>query len=272
MSTGNIQQSPKKISKSSTTANISCCRLCKSVEDVCCSKNIILSRTARCRWGQMGSRWDKINCCHIYYVGLVKDAWKIVFPSKQWSVKVRVHSRQWSDVQKSHDLCYLPPPRLCISCMEDLFKTTSTLVYYGGLASAGWIIEEYQGLYNWKPKSLRKERDGEKIYWSVTGPSACWTLRARSDRTPTRGGMLFAVVADKLDWYSAERKLEKEKCSFYCVLNQCTWCAYKTPSVLDNCLQLHLPFYFNFWSLDLASRVFLKDTLFHVIRKNGSYK
>ena len=31
-------------------------------------------------------------------------------------------------------------------------------------------------------------------------------------------------------------------------------------------------FYFNFWSLDLASRVFLKDTLFHVIRKNGSYK
>ena len=73
--------------------------------------------------------------------------------------------------------------------------------------------------------------------------------------------MLFAVVAYKLDWYSAERKLEKEKCSFYCVLNQCTWCAYKTPSVLDNCLQLHLPFYFNFWSLDLASRVFLKDTL-----------
>ena len=49
MSTGNIQQSPKKISKSSTTANISFCRLCKSVEDICCSKNIILSRTARCR-------------------------------------------------------------------------------------------------------------------------------------------------------------------------------------------------------------------------------
>ena len=40
MSTGNIQQSPKKISKSSTTAYISCCRLCKSVEDVSCSKNI----------------------------------------------------------------------------------------------------------------------------------------------------------------------------------------------------------------------------------------
>ena len=40
MPTGNIQQSPKMISKSSTTANISCCRLFKSVEDVSCSKNI----------------------------------------------------------------------------------------------------------------------------------------------------------------------------------------------------------------------------------------
>ena len=70
----------------------------------------------------MGSRWDKINCCHIHQVGLVKDAWKIVFPSKQWSVKVRVHSRQWSDVQKSHHLCHLPPPRLCILCMEDLLS------------------------------------------------------------------------------------------------------------------------------------------------------
>ena len=60
---------------------------------------------------------------------------------------------------------------------------------------------------------------------------------ARSDRTPTRRGMLFAVVADKLDLYSAERRLEK-KYSFYCVLNQCTWCAYKTPLVLDKCMQL----------------------------------
>ena len=40
MSTGSIQQMSKKISKSSTTANISCCRLCKSVGDVSCSKNI----------------------------------------------------------------------------------------------------------------------------------------------------------------------------------------------------------------------------------------
>ena len=66
-----------------------------------------------------------------------------------------------------------------------------------------------------------------------------WLDRRRAeDRTPTRGGMLFAVVADKQDWYSAERRLEKENCSFYCVVNQCKWCAYKTPSVLDKCLLL----------------------------------
>ena len=41
--------------------------------------------------------------------------------------------------------------------------------------------------------------------------------RARSDRKPTCRDMLFAVVADKLDLYSTERRLEKEKCSFYCV-------------------------------------------------------
>lgn len=40
MSTGSLQDTPKKISKSSTTANITCCRLCKSVGDVSCSKNI----------------------------------------------------------------------------------------------------------------------------------------------------------------------------------------------------------------------------------------
>ena len=35
---------------------------------------------------------------------------------------------------------------------------------------------------------------------------------------PTRRGQLFAVVAYQLGLYSAERRLEKEKCSFYCVL------------------------------------------------------
>ena len=40
MSTGNIQQTPKKISRSSTTINVSYCRLWKSVTDASYSKNI----------------------------------------------------------------------------------------------------------------------------------------------------------------------------------------------------------------------------------------
>ena len=35
---------------------------------------------------------------------------------------------------------------------------------------------------------------------------------------PTGRGLLFALVADKLDLFSAERRLEKEKYSFYCVV------------------------------------------------------
>ena len=48
--------------------------------------------------------------------------------------------------------------------------------------------------------------------------------RARSDRKPTRRDMPFdmPIVADKLELYSAERRLGIEKCNFYCVLNQCT--------------------------------------------------
>ena len=98
--------------------------------------------------------------------------------------------------------------------------------------------------------------------------------RARSDRTSTRRGMLFAVVADKLDLYSAKRRLEKEKCSFYCVVfNKSMYVMRLEDSNGSRQLSatVHLPFYFNFRSLDLASpasRVFLRDTLFHVIRKN----
>ena len=35
---------------------------------------------------------------------------------------------------------------------------------------------------------------------------------------PTGRGLLFGLVADKLDLFSAERRLAKELCSFYCVL------------------------------------------------------
>ena len=117
----------------------------------------------------MGGRWDKINCCRIYYVGLVKDAWKIVFPSKQWSVKVRVLSKQWSDVQKSHHLCHVR----CQGCVSvhvwkifessfntaEWITTTSTLVCYGGLARADWIILEYSGFLSLKAEvTSRGER------------------------------------------------------------------------------------------------------------------
>ena len=40
----------------------------------------------------------------------------------------------------------------------------------------------------------------------------------KDDRTPTGRGLLFALVADKLDLFSTERRLAKEKCSFYCVV------------------------------------------------------
>ena len=75
------------------------------------------------------------------------------------------------------------------------------------------------------------------------------------DRMPIRRGLLFAVVADKLGLYSAERRLEKEECCFYCVLyNKSMYVMRLQDSI--GCRQLsvtvHLPFYFNFRSLDLS--------------------
>ena len=98
-----------------------------------------------------------------------------------------------------------------------------------------------------------------KIYWSVTAPSARWTLKSmklKDYRAPTRCGLLFTIIANKLNLYSAERRLEKEKCSFYCILHN--------KSMYVMCLQgsngsrqlsatVHLLFYiFNFQSLDLS--------------------
>ena len=48
----------------------------------------------------------------------------------------------------------------------------------------------------------------------------------------TRHDMHFPAVADKLDLSSIERKLEKEKYNFYCVVNNLV---YVTPTVRDNC-------------------------------------
>ena len=89
----------------------------------------------------------------------------------------------------------------------------------------------------------------------------CWRAelcRTRSlikdDRTPTDRGLLFALVADKLDLFSTERRLEKEKCSFYCVVyNKSMYLMGLKDSNASRQLSptVHLPFYFNFRSLDL---------------------
>ena len=73
--------------------------------------------------------------------------------------------------------------------------------------------------------------------------------RSLNDRTPTGRGRLFALVADKLDLFSAERRLEKEKCSFYCVLyNKSIYVMGLKDSNASRQLSptVHLPFYFNF--------------------------
>ena len=96
---------------------------------------------------------------------------------------------------------------------NELIKTTSTLVYYGSLASGNLIILEYSGSLLLKAEVNSK---GEKRFIEVSlGHRHAELYRARSDRTLTRHSMLFAVVADKLDLYLAESSLEKEKCTFY---------------------------------------------------------
>ena len=79
--------------------------------------------------------------------------------------------------------------------------------------------------------------------------------RAEDDRTPTGRGLLFALVADKLDLFSAERRLEKEKMQFYCVLYNKSM--YVTGLKYSNASRqlsptVHLPFYFSFRSLGLS--------------------
>ena len=107
---------------------------------------------------------------------------------------VKISSRR----QKNN--CTPPPWRLC---MEDLWwiKTRSTLVYYGDLASANWIILEYSGPSSLKAevtsKGERRWKDLLKCHWVCFSPS---------------------LLINSVDLYSAERRLGKEKCSFYCVL------------------------------------------------------
>ena len=134
----------------------------------------------------IGGRWDKINCCHVYYVGLVKDAsFKTVIS------EVRVLSKQWRDVQEYHNLCHYHRQGCVWKIFESSFntaewiKTTSTLVYYGGLVSADWIILEYSGPSSLKAKVTSKgERARRWRFNEVSlGHRRAALYRARSDRT-----------------------------------------------------------------------------------------
>ena len=72
----------------------------------------------------------------------------------------------------------------------------------------------------------------------------------KDDRTPTGRGLLLALVADKLDLFSAERRLEKEKCSLYSVLYNKSIMYVMGLKDSNASRQLsptvHLPFYFIF--------------------------
>jgi len=81
--------------------------------------------------------------------------------------------------------------------------------------------------------------------------------------------MHFAVVVDKLDLSSTERRLEveKENYNFYCVVNKLV---YVTPTVCDNCAHCHL--IFDFSTFLYFTRVSEGHFLCCVIRRNGNYR
>ena len=100
-------------------------------------------------------------------------------------------------------------------------------------------------------------------------PSAPRTLQRRAQRIiqRTRRGMHFAIVTDKLDLSSTERRLEKEKYNFYCVVNKLV---YETPTPRDNCAHSHL--IVDRSTFPYFTRVSEGHFLCRVIRRNGNYK
>ena len=95
-------------------------------------------------------------------------------------------------------------------------------------------------------------------------PELC---RARRIIQRTRRGMHFAVVADKLDLSSTERRLEIEKYNFYCVVNKEV---YVTPTVRDKCA--HYRLIFDLSTFLCFTRVSEGHFLCRVIRRNGNYR
>ena len=166
-------------------------------------------------------------------------------------------------------------------CMEDLWvifiaewiKTTSTSCerWLNNFRIFGDLITE--------SRSHFERWETVKKFTEVSlGRRRAELYRAWSDRTPTRRGMFFDVVTDKLDLYSPERRLEKEKCIFFCVLYNKSMYVMRLQDFNGSrnyCLQQCICRSILLVSVSrpfLASRVFLRDTLCHVTRKNGSYK
>ena len=86
-----------------------------------------------------------------------------------------------------------------------------------------------QSLDHWKPKS----RKGEKIYarFLEVSPRRRRPELCRVPDRMTLCGLHFAVLSDKLDLSSTERRLDREKYSFYCANKS----LYMTPKVRENC-------------------------------------
>ena len=64
-----------------------------------------------------------------------------------------------------------------------------------------------------------------------------------------------------------ERRLEKEKYNFYCVVNKLV---YVTPTVRENCAHFHL--IFDLSTFLCFKRISEGHFLWRVIRRNGNYK
>ena len=136
--------------------------------------------------------------------------------------------------------------------MEDLWVTFTAEC--GDLACGDRIILEYSGPWSLRAgvtsKGARQWKD-----LSVTAPSACWTLQSTKLKDDRR--RLVAVCFSPsllVNRIYAERRLEKEECSFCVLYNKSMYVMRLQDSNGFRWLSAtaHLPFYFNFRSLDLC--------------------
>lgn len=158
-----------------------------------------------------------------------------------------------------------PRPR---PCMEDVWLIF-TSEWSVGLVTVDKIILENSGPFNWslKAKVTSKGAKGWKFLELSPRRRRPKLCRARRIIQRTRRGMHFAVVADKMDLSSSERRLEKEKYNFYCVVNKLV---YVTLTVRENCAHFHS--IFDLSTFLCFKRVSEGHFLCRVITRNGNYK